>query len=181
MVLTVGNQFPTGVQFKHVPIDLAHLDVLDPLKCDRPQVLDVDNVVSKGKTVVVGVPGCFTPTCTETHIPGFLANLAQLKQAGVDNLLVYTGNDAFVVLAWGKLLLLLAQLSKDNATAYPTVYFCSDGDATYTQSIDLLKGPGRPVRHAAIVDNGTVTWFAHETELGVHVLGVDQVLAALAA
>lgn len=185
MGLTVGDDFPRGVQFKHVPVDLTNLSVLNPLQCDRPQVLELDSVVTKGKTVVVGVPGAFTPTCTETHIPGYLLKLAQLKDAGVDNLVVYTGNDAFVVLAWGKLLLALAHLDASdaanaNASAYPKVYFASDGDAKYSESIGLLKGPGRPVRHAAIIDDGKVAWFAHETELGVHVLGVDSVLAALA-
>ncbi|CAN3371906.1 hypothetical protein DIURU_004615 [Diutina rugosa] len=181
MGLTVGDDFPRGVQFKHVPIDWADLSVLNPLQCDRPQVLELDGVVTTGKTVVVGVPGAFTPTCTETHIPGYLSKLAQLKHAGVDSLVVYTGNDAFVVSAWGKLLLASAHLDAGDANAaYPKVYFASDGDAKYSESIGLLKGPGRPVRHAAIIDAGKVAWFAHETESGVHVSGVDSVLAALA-
>lgn len=177
MSFTQGSPFPANVQFKHVPVDLSNLDVLNPLVCQLPQVLNLDDIVTKGTTVIVAVPGAFTPTCTEQHAPAYLSKLAELKQARVDTLIIYTGNDAFVVNAWGKLLLQAAHL--DNNGDYPKVVFASDPDAAFSTANGLLKAPGRPVRFVSVVKDGKVEHFAAETELGVNVSGVDDVLKVL--
>ena len=46
--------------------------------------LDVSTTdIFAGKTVVVfALPGAFTPTCSSTHLPGYLAMSGQLKAAG---------------------------------------------------------------------------------------------------
>lgn len=51
---------------------------------------------------MVAVPGAFTPTCSEQHIPTFLEQKEAFKKAGVDNIIVLASNDAFVMSAWGK-------------------------------------------------------------------------------
>lgn len=48
----------------------------------------------KGKTVVLfSVPGAFTPTCSEQHLPTFLDKFDELKAKGVDIIAVVTPND----------------------------------------------------------------------------------------
>jgi alkyl hydroperoxide reductase 1 len=54
------------------------------------------------KIVLVSVPGAFTGTCSEKHIPGFIANLEKFKEKGVDKIVVIAYNDAYVMSAWGK-------------------------------------------------------------------------------
>lgn len=54
------------------------------------------------KVVVVAVPGAFTPTCSEKHIPTFIEEKAALKAKGVDHVIVIAYNDPFVMSAWGK-------------------------------------------------------------------------------
>jgi alkyl hydroperoxide reductase 1 len=54
------------------------------------------------KTVLVAVPGAFTPTCQEQHITSYLANLDKLKEKGVDRVIFIASNDAWVMSAWGK-------------------------------------------------------------------------------
>jgi peroxiredoxin len=54
------------------------------------------------KVVLVSVPGAFTPTCAENHLPGYIKNLSTLKQKGVDIVAVTAFNDAWVMSAWGK-------------------------------------------------------------------------------
>lgn len=54
------------------------------------------------KVVVVAVPGAFTPTCSEKHIPTFLEQKDALKAKGVDQIIVIAYNDPFVMSAWGK-------------------------------------------------------------------------------
>ena len=54
------------------------------------------------KVVLVAVPGAFTPTCQEQHVPSYLANLEKFKAKGVDQIIVIASNDAWVMSAWGK-------------------------------------------------------------------------------
>ena len=53
----------------------------------------VESELSVGTTVLVGMPGAFTPTCTDEHLPGFIRSAKQLRRAGVQNLCVVTTND----------------------------------------------------------------------------------------
>ena len=46
--------------------------------------------------------GAFTPTCSVNHVPGFIQNLPNLREKGVDIVAVTAFNDAFVMSAWGK-------------------------------------------------------------------------------
>jgi alkyl hydroperoxide reductase 1 len=52
----------------------------------------------------VSVPGAFTPTCSETHAPGYVAHSKELLQKGADEIVIIAGNDFFVMSAWGKAL-----------------------------------------------------------------------------
>jgi peroxiredoxin (alkyl hydroperoxide reductase subunit C) len=54
-----------------------------------------------GKTVVMfSVPGAFTPTCSNKHLPGYLARHAELREKGVDLIACLSVNDAYVMQAW---------------------------------------------------------------------------------
>lgn len=50
----------------------------------------------------MAVPGAFTPTCSEKHIPTFIEQKDALKAKGVDQVVVIAYNDPFVMSAWGK-------------------------------------------------------------------------------
>lgn len=54
------------------------------------------------KVVLFSVPGAFTPTCSERHLPGYIERLSDLKAKGVDIVAVVASNDPFVMSAWGK-------------------------------------------------------------------------------
>ena len=56
---------------------------------------------SKSLTVTLGI-GAFTPTCTVNHLPGFIKNLPNLREKGVDIVAVVAFNDPFVMSAFGK-------------------------------------------------------------------------------
>ena len=56
-----------------------------------------------GKTVVLfAVPGAFTPTCSLKHLPGFIKLADEMKDAGADDVVCVSVNDAFVMRAWDK-------------------------------------------------------------------------------
>jgi peroxiredoxin len=59
--------------------------------------------VFNGKTVLLfAVPGAFTPTCNNKHLPGYLADHDALKAKGVDTIACVAVNDVFVMSAWAK-------------------------------------------------------------------------------
>lgn len=105
-----------------------------------------------GKTVAMfAVPGAFTPTCSNQHLPGYIENAEQLRAAGVDTIVCISVNDAFVMGAWGQ----------QNETT-GKVMMVADGNAELTQKIGLsMDGSGhgmgtRSLRYSMIVRDGVV-------------------------
>lgn len=52
------------------------------------------------KTIIFGVPGAFTPTCSEKHLPSFLKLYEQFKRNGIDNIYCISVNDKYVMQSW---------------------------------------------------------------------------------
>lgn len=105
---------------------------------------------SDKKVVLFAVPGAFTPTCSESHLPGFVVKADEFKAKGVDQIICLSVNDAFVMSAWGE-----AQ-NAENIT------MLADGDGSYTQKLGLEMATGafgglRSQRYAMIIDDGVVT------------------------
>jgi peroxiredoxin len=108
--------------------------------------------LTKGKKVVLfAVPGAFTPTCSEKHLPGFIEQAAAIKAKGVDQILCVAVNDPFVLSAWEK---------ARNVSG--KVKILSDGNAEFTRAIGLdLDASGfglgtRSKRYAMVVEDGVV-------------------------
>lgn len=107
---------------------------------------------AQGKTVViVGVPGAFTPTCSEKHLPGFIEQADALKKAGVDEIWCVAVNDAFVMGAW-------AQATGGAGK----IRFMGDGSAEFAKATGLTfdltaKGLGvRNQRYSMLIRQGKV-------------------------
>ena len=70
-------------------------------------ILKDKNIVSyeikEKKVILCGVPGAFTPGCTNRHLPGFVDHLGELKEKGIDKVIFMSVNDAFVMAEWNKL------------------------------------------------------------------------------
>lgn len=61
--------------------------------------------IFKGMNVVVfALPGAFTPTCTNAHLPGYEAKYDELKNKGIDEVYCLSVNDAFTMFQWAKYL-----------------------------------------------------------------------------
>jgi hypothetical protein len=58
------------------------------------------DTMGKGTTIIVGMPGAFTPTCTDKHLPGLLASAAKFGALNVSKVAVLTTNDGFVNNGW---------------------------------------------------------------------------------
>jgi glutaredoxin/glutathione-dependent peroxiredoxin len=131
-------------------------------------------VLGKGRVVLFAVPGAFTPTCSDHHLPGFVLRADDIKAKGVDTIACLAVNDVFVMGAWGE-----AQGTVDKIT------MLADGNGDFTAEVGLtLDGSGfglgtRSQRYAAIIDDGVVTELMVEPSPGLDVSSADSVLAKL--
>lgn len=88
------------------------------------------------KVVMFSLPGAFTPTCSQKHLPGYVKELAQLKAKGVDLVACLSVNDAFVMKAWA-----------EQHDALGKIVMLADGAAAFTKALGLeVEIPGMGVR-----------------------------------
>ncbi|HXF80388.1 MAG TPA: glutathione peroxidase [Usitatibacter sp.] len=107
--------------------------------------------VFKGRTVVVfSLPGAYTPTCSSSHLPRYNELAPTLRKSGVDEIVVVSVNDAFVMSEW----------QKDQDA--PNVTFLPDGNGEFTAGMGMLVdkrdlGFGkRSWRYSMLVRDGVV-------------------------
>jgi peroxiredoxin len=121
--------------------------------------------------VLCALPGAFTPTCSEAHLPGFVVKFDDIKAKGVDVVACLSVNDAFVMKAW------------QNAQNAEHLNMIADGGAALTKALGLVLdtadfGGIRSQRYSMIIDNGTVTHLNVEKE-GFEVSDADTILKQL--
>jgi glutaredoxin/glutathione-dependent peroxiredoxin len=141
---------------------------------EGPKPVQSSEVLGSGKVVLFAVPGAFTPTCSDYHLPGFVLRADDLKGKGVDTIACLAVNDPFVMGAWGE-----AQDVDGKVT------MLSDGNGEFTGAIGLeMDGSGfglgtRSQRYAAIIEDGVVRELLVEPGPGLEASSADAVLAKL--
>jgi peroxiredoxin len=137
MTIRVGDRLPA-----------VNLKQLTP---DGIKDVSIAELTGGKKVVLFAVPGAFTPTCSEKHLPGFLDQADAIKNKGVDAILCVAVNDPFVLSAWEK-----------ARNVGGRVRILSDGNAEFARALGLeFDGSGvglgtRSKRYAMIVVDGTV-------------------------
>ncbi len=127
----------------------------------------------KGKSVLFGLPGAFTPTCSASHLPGYVVQADAIKAKGVERIVCMSVNDAFVMKAWG------------NASNAEEIVMLADGNAEFTKALGLdfdvsVAGMGvRCMRFAAIIEDGVVTNIFVEEPKAFEVSSADYILSQL--
>ncbi|WP_211177279.1 peroxiredoxin [Pseudonocardia acidicola] len=142
---------------------------------EGPRPVESDEVLGTGTVVLFAVPGAFTPTCSDHHLPGYVLRADELLAKGVDTIACIAVNDAFVLDAWGQ--------ARDTGDK---ILMLGDGNGEFTAAAGLeLDGRGfglgtRSQRYAAILDDGVVRELLVEPDpLGVTVSSADTVLERL--
>ena len=139
----------------------------------RPTAVTTAELFGGKKVVLFAVPGAFTPTCSQAHLPGYVANADNIKAKGVDSIVCLAVNDAFVMDAWGK---------DKNAEA---LVMAGDGNGEFTKALGLeMDGSGfglgmRSQRYAMIVEDGRVAKLAVEAAGAFEVSKAEAMLEAL--
>ncbi|GLT94644.1 hypothetical protein SLE2022_123730 [Rubroshorea leprosula] len=139
-ILSVGQKLPDAT--------LSYFDSAGEL-----QTTTISALTSGKKAILFAVPGAFTPTCSQKHLPGFVEKAGELKAKGVDALACISVNDAFVMRAW-----------KEKLGFKDEVLLLSDGNGEFTRKLgfelDLSDNPvglgKRSRRYALLAEDGVV-------------------------
>ncbi len=138
-----------------------------------PSPVSTGEVLGKGRVVLFGVPGAFTPGCSKVHLPGFVERKDELKAKGVDTIACIAVNDPWVMQAWS------ADQGADG------IVMLADGAGAFTRAMGLeFDGSGfglgkRSQRYSAVVEDGIVTQLDVEPGPGVDVSSCESVLKRL--
>lgn len=138
MSIRVGDRLP-DVTFKTVTEE-------------GPKDRSTAEIFGGKKVVLFAVPGAFTPTCHNNHLPGYLEHLETIKSKGVDTIAVVSVNDVHVMAAW-------AYVTRGEGR----IEYLADGSGDFTRAIGMefdLSAGGlgvRSKRYSMIVEAGTVT------------------------
>ncbi|MBU0581817.1 MAG: peroxiredoxin [Alphaproteobacteria bacterium] len=160
MSISVGDKLPEA-KFKTMTDDGA-------------KELSVADVFAGKKVVLFGLPGAFTPTCSNNHLPGYLENRDAILARGVDTIAVVATNDVHVMGAWARF-----------TGGEGKILYLADGNGDFVRAagleVDLaVAGMGhRSKRFSMIVDDGKVTALNVESQPGVNNSGAAQILEQL--
>jgi peroxiredoxin len=137
------------------------------------ETVDTPTLFGETRAVLFGVPGAFTPTCSENHLPGFVQHFGEFRQRGIDVYCVSV-NDPFVMQAWGK-----------SVDVPDGLQMLADGNAELARALGLemdASGYGmglRSRRYALYAEHGVVRQLWVEAPGEFKVSSAEHVLANL--
>ncbi len=111
--------------------------------------IPTSEILNKGKVILFGVPGAFTPTCSNQHLPSFLQSAEKLKNKDIKKVFCISINDPYVMEAWGKSYNLKNELT-----------LLADVKGNFTKSIgaefNWRDWATRSKRYTMLIDEGVV-------------------------
>ncbi|KAF6219401.1 hypothetical protein HO133_005227 [Letharia lupina] len=150
---------------------IPNVDLVEGSPGDK---VNLSKELASGKGLIIGVPAAFSPSCSATHIPGYIGS-DKLKNAG--KVFVVSVNDPFVMKAWGATL---------DPTSKTDVRFLGDPSGQFTKDLDLsfesaaVFGQDRSKRYALVVEDGKVKSAHVEPDnTGVNESAAEKVLGDL--
>jgi len=145
MKIKVGDKLPSS--------ELFFLDQNNDVK--RINILDL----CKEKTIILGMPGAFTKTCSALHLPGYVRNYEETLKKGISKIVCIAVNDPNVMKAWG-----------ENQSVGDKIFMAGDPFLKFTKAIGAEvnkseKGLGiRSNRYTMLVEIGKVKKVEEEKE-----------------
>ena len=95
------------------------------------------------KVVMFSLPGAFTPTCSNQHLPGYVAKLDEIKARGVDMVACLSVNDAWVMKAWA-----------EQHGALGKIVMLADGQGLFSKALGIeteIPGMGLRARRGLVI------------------------------
>jgi len=146
MRLKTGDKLPSA--------ELFYLD-----KNNNVTKIDILDLCENNKTIILGMPGAFTKTCSALHLPGYIKNYELALKKGISKIICIAVNDPNVMKAWGE---------KQNVGS--KIVMVGDPFLNFTKIIGAEvdkteKGLGiRSSRYTMLVENGGVKKIEEEKE-----------------
>lgn len=119
-------------------------------QADKWVDVTTDELFKNKKVIVFSLPGAFTPTCSSAHLPRYDELFKAFKDQGVDEIIVMSVNDTFVMNAWKE--------TQDTKN----ITFIPDGNGEFTEKMGMLVGKEdlgfgkRSWRYSMFVNNGVI-------------------------
>ncbi len=160
MTIQVGDKLPS--------IDLQYKTE------DGVKTINSDELFAGKKVVLFALPGAFTPTCSASHVPGYVVNSDRLFEKGIDQIICLSVNDAHVMQAWG-----------EQQNVEDRVMMIADGNADFSRAVGLevdLSAGGmgiRSQRYAMVVNDGVVELLNVEAPREFKVSDAETILDSL--
>lgn len=138
---------------------------------DGVRTIDTRTIFDGKQVVLFAVPGAFTPTCSEKHLPGYIGHFDEFRERGID-VACMAVNDPFVMRAWG-----------EHLHVPDGLLMLSDGNGDFARALGLemdASGYGmgvRSKRFALYADDGVVRKLFVEAPGEMKVSGAEHVLA----
>ena len=145
MKIKAGDRLPSS--------ELFYLDQNNEVK-----TIDILDLCKK-KTIILGMPGAFTKTCSTLHLPGYIRNYELILKKGISKIVCIAVNDPNVMKAWG-----------ENQNAGTKICMAGDPFIKFTKAIGAEvdkseKGLGiRSNRYTMFVENGEIKKLEEEKE-----------------
>jgi len=149
MTIKVGDKLPEAT--------------LQRMGANGPEDVSLSTFTKGKKVVIFSVPAAYSGTCTNAHVPSFMRTYDQFRAKGVSNVICISGNDAFVMDAWGK----------STGAAAKGLVFLGDPSGAYARATGLnVTVPAigfydRIKRNAMYVEDGVVKVLNFEEKPGV--------------
>lgn len=137
------------------------------------EIIDTPTLFNGRPVVMFAVPGAFTPTCSEHHLPGYIERMPEFRARGID-VACLAVNDPFVMHAWAQTLSVPDDLR-----------MLSDGNATFARLLGLERdssgyGMGtRAQRFALYAEDGVVKVLEVDAPGEFRVTGADHMLTRI--
>ncbi|MDJ0832267.1 MAG: peroxiredoxin [Gammaproteobacteria bacterium] len=160
MTIQVGDKIPSAQLFH--------------MTDDGIKKISTDELFAGNKVVLFALPGAFTPTCSNSHLPGYVVHSDALFAKGVDRIICLSVNDAFVMAAWG-----------EQQNVEDRVLMLADGNADFSRAlgldVDLSQGGMgiRSQRYAMVVNDGRVELLNVEEPRKFEVSDAETILNSL--
>ena len=146
MKIKVGDKLPSS--------ELFYLDQNNEVK-----KIDILDLCKGNKSIILGMPGAFTKTCSALHLPGFIKKFDVALKKGVTKIICIAVNDPSVMKAWG-----------ENQNVGTKIFMAGDPFLKFTKSIGAQvdksdKGLGmRSNRYTMLVENQVLKKVEEEIE-----------------
>ena len=120
-------------------------------------ILSLKDEFKNKRLILFGVPGAFTPTCSEKHLPGYIKFYNSFKKKQIDEIYCMSVNDHYVMKSW------LISYSEDHH-----IKGIADGNAEISKFYNLITDKSknfmgyRCVRFAMFIENNQLKFLKVE-------------------